>query len=199
MATSRRAFLTAIAAGAIWASPRRAWAGSPAAARAFITELGNDAVRTLQADAPSSQKSDQLKELFRRAFDFPAIGRFVLGRYWNNASQQQQAEFLEVFTDFVTTSYARRLADETVSGFSITGLRDLGDGDYLVQTAIMRPNGPQLNYEWRVRSQPSGMRIVDVIVEGVSLLVTQRSDFTSVVQREGMDGLIRSLRRKVSA
>ena len=76
---------------------------------------------------------------------------------------------------------------------------DLGEGDFLVQTAITRPSGPALNYEWRVREGSNGIKIVDVIVEGVSLLVTQRSDFTSVAGQNGIDGLIATLRNKVAA
>jgi phospholipid transport system substrate-binding protein len=83
-----------------------------------------------------------------------------------------------------------------VSGFNITNLRDLGEGDYLVQTAITRPSAPALNYEWRVRDSGNSTKIVDVIVEGVSLLVTHRSDFTSVASQNGIDGLIASLRDK---
>ncbi|HEY8534837.1 MAG TPA: ABC transporter substrate-binding protein, partial [Vicinamibacterales bacterium] len=175
---SRRFFLALLAAAlAAGLFPRPADA-SPQAARAFINDLGNEAIGVLQSDQPTSVKAERLEEIFRRGFDFVAIGRFILGRHWNTASAQQRQDFLEAFTDFVTRSYARRLADETVSGFNITNLRDLGDGDYLARTEIMRGNSAPLNYEWRVRQTENGMRIVDIIIEGVSLLVTQRSDFT---------------------
>ncbi|HEX6978302.1 MAG TPA: ABC transporter substrate-binding protein [Alphaproteobacteria bacterium] len=195
---SRRSFLAFLAAASTAGLFPGSADASPQAARAFIDELGNEAIGILQSEQPASAKAERLEEVFRRGFDFEAIGRFILGRYWNTASAQQRKEFLAAFTDFVTRSYARRLADETVSGFNITNVRDLGDGDYLARTEILRGNSAPLNYEWRVRQTDNGMRIVDIIIEGVSLLVTQRSDFTSVVQREGMDGLIRTLRAKAS-
>jgi phospholipid transport system substrate-binding protein len=169
-------------------------------ARNFIAELGKQTVAVLQRPDPAPQKAAKMEDILRRGFDFQTIGRFVIGRYWNTATPQQREEYLKVFTDFVAKSYSRRLAEEaTVTGFNITNLRDLGEGDYLVQTAITRPSGAPLNYEWRVRDAGGQPKIVDVIVEGVSLLVTQRSDFTSVAGQSGIDGLIANLRNKVAA
>src|SRR5690606_38767541 len=128
-----------------------AWA-SPEAARTFITQLGKETVEVLQRPDPAPRKAEKMEAILRRGLDFQTIGRFVLGRFWNTASPQQREEYLKVFTDFVAKSYSRRLAEEaTVNGFNITSLRDLGEGDSLVQTEITRPSGPPLKYEWRVR------------------------------------------------
>lgn len=202
MTFSRRALLsTAAALALVAAMPRLAAAAAGAeAARAFITQLGKETVDALQRSDPAPQKAAKMEDILRRGFDFETIGKFVLGRYWTSASPQQREEFLKVFTDFVSKSYSKRLAEEaSVNGFNITNMRDLGEGDFLVQTAITRPSGPALNYEWRVREGSNGIKIVDVIVEGVSLLVTQRSDFTSVAGQNGIDGLIATLRNKVAA
>ena len=148
---------------------------SPDLARAFITQLGKETVEVLQKSDPA-QRAGKMEDILRRGFDFDTIGRFVVGRYWNTASPQQREEYIKVFSDFVSKSYSRRLAEEaTINGFNITNLRDLGDGDALVQTAITRPGGAPLNYEWRVRDSGGKVKIVDVVVEGVSLLVTQRA------------------------
>jgi phospholipid transport system substrate-binding protein len=176
-----------------------AWA-SQDSARAFIAQLGKETVAVLQQKDAPPQKAAKVEDILRRGFDFPTIGRFVLGRYWNTATPQQRDEYIKVFTDFVAKSYSRRLAEEaTVSGFNINSIRDLGEGDFLVQTAITRPSAAPLNYEWRVRDGGGGTKIVDVVVEGVSLLVTQRSDFTAVASQNGVDGLIASLREKAAA
>jgi phospholipid transport system substrate-binding protein len=201
MTLSRRILLAGAAAIAITMAlpPPGPVAATPDAARGFITELGKETVAILQAQDPAPRKAARLEDVFRKGFDFPTIGRFVLGRHWNSASPQQREEFLKAFTDFVTKSYSRRLAEEaTISGFNITNLRDLGENDYLVQTVITRPNAPSLNYEWRVRQGETGVKIVDIVVEGVSLLVTQRSDYTSAVQQNGLDGLTRTLREKAA-
>lgn len=196
MKLSKRTLLMGAGALSLLAVLPESGRASVDAARAFITDLGKEAVAILQSQDPSAKKAQRLEDVFRRGFDFAAIGRFVLGRFWNTATPQQRSDFLKAFTDFVTQSYAQRLSDETVTGFTINNIRDLGEGDYLVQTTIARPTGPQLNYEWRVRQSGNGMKIVDIIIEGVSLLVTQRADFTSVASRDGMDGLTKTLRQK---
>lgn len=204
MTFSRRALLsTAAALALVAAMPRLAAAAAGAeAARAFITQLGKETVDALQRPDAASQKAAKMEDILRRGFDFETIGKFVLGRYWTSASPQQREEFLKVFTDFVSKSYSKRLAEEaSVNGFNITNMRDLGEGDFLVQTAITRPSGPALNYEWRVREGSNGIKIVDVIVEGVSMAVTQRSEFAAVIQRSGgnVDGLITALRQKTGS
>lgn len=198
MRFSRRTLLAAAAAVPVTLAAASARA-TPDAARGFITELGKETVAILQSQDPAPSKAARLESVFRKGFDFATIGRFVLGRYWNTITAQQREAFLKAFTDFVTKSYSRRLAEEvTINGFNITNLRDLGENDYLVQTTITRPNAAPLNYEWRVRQGESGVKIVDVVVEGVSLLVTQRSDYTSVMQRDGIEGLTRTLQEKAA-
>lgn len=200
MPFSRRFVLSALAGLPLLSAIPDVAHASADSARNFITGLGKETVAALQRPDPMPQKAAKMEDILRRGFDFQTIGRFVLGRYWNTATPQQREEYLKVFTDFVAKSYSRRLAEEaTVTGFNITNLRDLGEGDYLVQTAITRPSGAPLNYEWRVRDAGGQTKIVDVIVEGVSLLVTQRSDFTSVAGQSGIDGLIANLRNKVAA
>ena len=200
MSFSRRVLLSAFAAMPVVAGFGAIAKASAESARAFISQLGKETVDALQKSGSPAQKAAKMEDILRRGFDFQTIGRFVIGRYWNTASPQQREEYIKVFSDFVAKSYSRRLAEEAaINGFNITNIRDLGEGDSLVQTAITRPSGPPLNYEWRVRDGGGGAKIVDVVVEGVSLLVTQRADFTSVAGQNGVDGLIKTLRDKAAA
>lgn len=199
MTISRRSLLVSAAALPLALGAPSIASASQDAARAFITQLGKETVESLKSK-DVAQRRTRMEDILRRGFDFNSIGRFVLGRHWNTTSPQQREEFLAVFADFVSKSYSRRLAEEaSVTGFDITNLRDLGEGDYLVQTAIKRPSGAPLSYEWRVRAAQGEPKIVDVVVEGVSLLITQRSDFASVISQNGMDGLIRSLKEKAAS
>ncbi len=199
MTIFRRTLLTIAAALVIAAGLPSTGHATQDSARAFVTQLGKETVDILQSkDAP--QRAARMEDLLRRGFDFNTIGRFVLGRHWNTASPQQREAFLAAFTDFVSKSYSRRLAEEAnINGFNITNIRDLGEGDFLVQTAITRPTGAPLSYEWRVRTTQGNTKIVDVVVEGVSLLITQRSDFASVISQNGLDGLTASLKEKAAA
>lgn len=167
-------------------------------ARAFVADLGNEAVSILQPSRSLAEREAKLEDLFRRAFDLDFIARAVVGRYWNQATPKQQDEYRRVFADFIVHTYARRLADQTVNAIQITGTKDAGSQDVLVGTVIERPDGAALNYAWRVRDGASGNKIVDVVVEGVSLTITHRADFASTLQRGGMDGLIATLKQKTS-
>lgn len=199
MTISRRFLIVSAAALPLALGAPSIASASQDAARGFITQLGKETVETLQSKDVAKRRAG-MEDILRRGFDFNAIGRFVLGRHWNTAQPQQREEFLKVFADFVSKSYSRRLAEEaSVTGFDVTNVRDLGEGDFLVQTAIKRPSGAPLAYEWRVRAGQGEAKIVDVIVEGVSLLITQRSDFASVISQNGMDGLIRSLKEKAAS
>ena len=162
-------------------------------ARNLIDKLGNEAVTILQSGDPPDGREKRLESLLRNGFDFDFIGRFVLGQYWNRITPAQRDEYRQVFPDFVVQTYARQLANETVTGFEIKSTRETSDHDVIVETLIGRPKGSSLKYSWRVR----GDKIVDVLVEEVSLLVSKRADFTSVVQRDGIDGLIASLKQKL--
>ena len=97
-------------------------------------------------------------------------------------------------------TYANRFVDYAGETFKITGATPAGDSDTMVSTQVVRPSGPPVNVEWRVRSRDGSHKIIDVVVEGVSMGVTQRSEFASVIQSNGgrIAGLIDALRQRVS-
>jgi len=194
----RNFFLAAglfVAAAILTMAPAR---GAADSAQSFIEHLGNEAVAVLQSDRPSAERQAMLEDLFRRGFDLDAIGRSVLGRYWKQATPEQQAAYRQVYPDYVVRTYARQLADETVSGFSITGVRAVSDQEVLVETTIERLDGPALRYDWSVRSDAGEHKITDIVVEGISLLTTQRADFASIARVQGIDGLIQALKKKLA-
>lgn len=189
-------FALLLAAGLVLGAARPSLADE-ATARAYVTEIGNEALAILQPGGSPEQRMPALENLFRKAFDLDTIGRAVVGQYWNKATAEQQEEYRKVFADFIVKTYARRLAPYALEGFTITGAKPVGKQDTLVETVIDRPDGPPLNYAWRVR-EGSAPKLVDVVVEGVSLTITHRADFATVLQRDGMDGLIATLRQKTS-
>ena len=200
MTISRRFLIVSAAALPLALGAPSIASASQDAARGFITQLGKETVETLQSKDVAKRRAG-MEDILRRGFDFNAIGRFVLGRHWNTAQPQQREEFLKVFADFVSKSYSRRLAEEaSVTGFDVTNVRDLGEGDFLIQTAIKRAIRSAAGLRMaRARGPGRSPKIVDVVVEGVSLLITQRSDFASVISQNGMDGLIRSLKEKAAS
>jgi phospholipid transport system substrate-binding protein len=177
----------------------------PAAAAAdpaaVITSLGNEALKVLGKNVAPNLRVARFRQLFSEDFDVPGIARFVLGRYWRLATPTQQQEFIKAFTDYIALAYSNRLAEYSGETLRVTGSRPAPDGE-LVSSEIVRTNGqPPARVDWLLTPHSDAYKINDVIVEGVSMAVTQRSEFASVIQRNGgqVQGLITALRQKTES
>lgn len=196
----RRFFLaSAVAAAAFAALPARA-AVDPEAAKTFIRSLANDAIQLMgRKDAPQPERIAKFREMFTRGFDVEAIGRFVLGRYWRDATEAEQKEYLKLFEDLILATYAGRFSEYSGETLTVLDARPDEDRFTLVTSQINRTGGnPPIRLDWRIAESNGAYKIVDVIVEAVSMSVTQRSEFASVIQRGGgkVASLITALRDK---
>ena len=194
----RRFFLTGafiLMAGILAAHPPAAAAADPTA---LISNLGREALAVLGKGTNESQRVARFRELLREDFDVPGIARFALGRYWNTATEEQRAEFVRLFENYVALAYATRLAEYAGEQFKVTGSRPDGDGA-IVSSQILRPAGSApIKVDWRLTGRNGNYKISDVSVDGISMAVTQRSEFASVIQHSGgqLQGLIAMLREK---
>lgn len=194
----RRFFLTAALfnLAVVAAAP----AGAAADPAALINNLGSQALEVLGKGTPQSQRVSRFRELLRQDFDVPGIARFVLGRYWNIATEEQRAEFVRLFEDYIALTYSTRLAEYTGETFKVTGSRPDGGGA-IVSSQILRPAGaPPVKVDWRLTGRDGNYKISDVSVDGISMAVTQRSEFASVIQHNGgqVQGLITMLRERTA-
>jgi phospholipid transport system substrate-binding protein len=176
------------------AAPRTAAADDP---KAFVQGLGDEVVKVLQQNLPREQAGEQLNAIWLEAFDVEGIGRAVLGKNWKKASEEQRKAYMEVFPKYVAKLYAIQFSDYSGETFAVKGSKATADGA-IVSAEIARPNGEPIKLAFVVQSGSRGLKITDVKVEGVSLLVTKRSEFDSVVAQKGIDGLIQAMRQKVS-
>jgi phospholipid transport system substrate-binding protein len=183
------------------AQPAAAAATSPQEAQKFIQKLGDDAVKILSDKAiPLSKRESEIRDVLRKNFDLETIGRFVLSRYWRTATPDQKSEYMTLFSEYVLKTYARRLGAYSNERFKITSSKPLGSRDAIVLTQITQQAGGQpITAGWRVRDTNDSYKIIDVVVEGVSMAAAQRSEFDSIIQKQGLNGLIEILRAKVSA
>lgn len=175
---------------------------NPADAVAFMNRLWDRAVELLNKKTDPAVRQARFRQLFHDDFDAPGIARFVLGRYWRTASADEQKEFVKLFEDYVVFVYTVRLADFGGQSFKVRGSRSDGDG-VIVSTDVASPGSPTpLRLDWRLVTDDNGTyKINDVIVEGVSMTATQRSEFASVVQRNGgqVQSLISMMREKTAS
>jgi phospholipid transport system substrate-binding protein len=167
-------------------------------ARGFVSTLGTEAIQVLGPSVSPAQRLARFRELFRNDFDVPGIGQFVLGRYWRTATPQEQQEFLALFQEYIVRAYSTRLAEYGGEPFRVTGSRPNG-GETVVSSEIIRANGSRIAVDWYLIDRGGAHKITDVYVGGVSMKVTQRDEFASVIQRNGgqVGALIAQLRQKV--
>jgi phospholipid transport system substrate-binding protein len=170
-------------------------------ARQFITKLVNRALQTLADTTTDEARREQdFSHLLRDNFDIPRIARFVLGRYWSSASDQERQRFVEIYREFIIKSYAAQFAQYRGEVVRVTNARPEGTDITVVNSEIIHPSGDQpIRVAWRVHRNGNDYKIVDVDVEGVSMMLAQREEFTSVIQRNGgtLSGLIQAIEQKL--
>jgi phospholipid transport system substrate-binding protein len=187
-------FALFLAAGTFAAPPRAAAQSDPVG---FINQLGVQAIQVLGPSVSSAARVQRFRELFAADFDLPRIGQFVLGRYWRVATPEQQQQFLGLLREYLAQAYAGRLAEYAGEKFQALNAQQQGD-ETVVFSEITRTDGGKIHVEWHVIND-GGWKITDAYVAGVSMAVTERDEFASVIQQGGgqIQFLLDRLRQKV--
>jgi phospholipid transport system substrate-binding protein len=175
-----------------------AWRTDPTSFINHFAEVGIDDI--LSANINEADKTERFRNLFNEGFDIPAIGRFVLARNWRRANDTEKQAFIALFEDLIVYTWSRRFSIYDGQTIDVRGTTPDGETGTLVDSAIVDSNGESVSVQWRLRKREEGLRIVDVIVEGVSMAITYRQEYASVIrQRGGLNGLLAMLKQQVSA
>ena len=185
--------MLALAFGAV-AGPH--FSGAADDPKAFVQGIGSQVIKVLQQNLPREKVGEQLNAIWLQAFDVDGIGRAVLGTNWKKASDEQRRAYMELFPKYVAKLYAIQFSDYSGETFAVKGSKPTSDGT-VVTAEIDQPNGDHIKLDFFVQSRGQSLKVTDVKVEGVSLVVTERSVFDSVVAHKGIDGLIQAMRQKV--
>ncbi|MGI9500729.1 MAG: MlaC/ttg2D family ABC transporter substrate-binding protein [Geminicoccaceae bacterium] len=171
----------------------------------LINRLVEHILQVISDDGAGSGRERRLMAVIESETDLSLLARMIMGRYWRRATIQQREVFVDVFRRYLLQSFTsrfRRYAGTDLGNardrFVITATQNAGKSDVVVRSRINPPSGAPLEVDWRLRSRNGRLFIIDLVVEGVSLLITQRSEFSSVLERIGIDGLIGELRGRVS-
>lgn len=173
------------------------------AARAVIKDFGREVLEVL---GPGGQKDEQqlekLTKLLKQAIDLDVTGRLILAKNWRRASEEQRATYLDLFRPYALDNLASKIrassAEIPLENFEIVKSEVVGKNDVLVSTDLYWPGYPPYRLDWRIRSQEDGgLQAIDVMIQGISMVVTQRAEFASVIERSGFDGLLDRMRNQV--
>jgi len=163
----------------------------------FVVSLMADAQQLSSLNAADREQA--LSILVRNRFNIPVIGKFVLGRYWRRISPPQRQEFLEVFELAAVRTFSPMLANIPLDSFRVVRTNNKDINNVKVWSTI-NLKGNIIKINWRLRKEYSrdGYKIIDITAEGVSLIVTLRSEYTSYIKNNGgIPGLIATLKQKL--
>ncbi len=167
---------------------------TPDGASAFVKNLVDAAILVLKIPVEEQARRERgLRDLLIENFDLPLITRLVVGRYWRKANAAQKEAFMMVFEQHIVQVYTSQLGVYSDQRVEMRTVAARTDKDTIVGTEIMRQSDPPLRLDWLVRETNGSYKIIDLAAEGVSMMTTKRSEFSSVIAREGIDGLINRL------
>jgi phospholipid transport system substrate-binding protein len=183
------------------ALPRAAGADSAKDASEFINEFGHRAITALTVPNISDEELvKRFRELFEEGFDVPYIAKSALGRFWPRATEEERAQYIPLFEDYVVEIYASQFRQYTGENFKATSTQPGPDNGVSVYSDVAQPDGPTTKLEWVVTMQSGTPKIRDVKIEGVSMITTYRDQFANeILQSNGkVAGLLEALRAKTA-
>ena len=163
-----------------------------------VTQTGIEEL--INSNVSEAEKKARFTKLFNQDLDLDFIGKFVLGRYWRTATEQQRNEFINVYRKLNIQTWSERFDDFKGKHFEFLGTESSKSADQIfVNTQVPMDEGSPASVKWRVKETNGSMRIVDIIIENVSLAQTARSEYTSYIQKSpnGINGLIQDLKAKL--
>jgi phospholipid transport system substrate-binding protein len=170
-------------------------------AKRFIESLADEALQSLTIeDKPRPERVIKFRKLLHDYFAYKTIGAWVLGRFWRRATEAERNEYFDLFEQLLVETYVDRFARYPGASLKVTQALNSGDSDVVVSTLLNRSDGqPPVKVDWRLRAREGNYKIIDLMVEGLSMGQTQRSEFASVIRQNGgtVEGLLSELRKKV--
>lgn len=166
----------------------------------FVKTLADDMITNVLATQKNpEEKLELFRDKFQNALDLKSIGQFVLGVYWKRASAEERDAFLTAFMDFATKSWADRFNLYTGQTIIFSGSRSAKGGQIYVDSEVQ--NNPPAEVIWRLKETKDGYKIVDIVVEGVSMAMSYRNEYTAFLQKNGgsLPTLTKELERKSAA
>lgn len=166
---------------------------------AFVRQTGDSLISVINRPGDNAQKGAALAQIIDRTVDVPDVGRFCLGRFWHAATPEQRQRFMEAFHQVLVTNISAKLGQYEGVRFTVNRAVP-AQGGVQVDTTVVRPNQPPTNVGWVIANPAGNPKIVDVIAEGTSLRLTQRSDYGSFLthNNNNIDALINAMQHQVA-
>jgi len=165
-----------------------------------VTKEGIEQI--INSNSSIEEKNKVFKRLFTENLDLDFIGKYVLGRYWRTSSAEQRKDFIKLYREFNIQTWSKRFDEFTGKEFKFNGTSSANNANQIfVDTTVPVNEGNPISVKWRVNDVNGKLKIIDIIIENVSLAQTARTEYTSYIAKspKGVDGLLDNLRAKISA
>lgn len=196
---TRRAMLLGLgAAAAVLALgvPAPARALTTSAAQSFVVGLAGELTALIDSGRGDAQMYSAFEGILARYADMGAIAASTLGPPWRSASAAQKQGFVAAFQRYLSRRYGKQFRDYKNARIDVTGAKDGGKAGILVQTKVVRPGDEDIAVEWQVSDRSGAAKVVNLIIEGVSMLANERAEVGAMLdaQRGSLDALIAQLK-----
>jgi len=182
--------------------PAAAAAAQELAPDALVRQVTADVLESIQGDA-ALQAGDRKKAIALAEqkvlphIDFTEATRLALGSWWKTATPAQRERLSKEFRGLLVRTYANAIGGYKGQTMRVLPLKlDAGADDVIVRNQFLRPGAPPLRVDYAMYKTPAGWKIYDIVAEGVSLVLTYRTEFDQVVRTSGIDGLIQRIAEK---
>jgi phospholipid transport system substrate-binding protein len=183
-----------VAAFALPAVPAAAQATDPAGV--FVQKLADDTINLLKSQTKGAARDQAFRDLMAKGIDVEFLGKQALARYWRTATEAERQQYLTIFQDYMLRTITSRLARFEQETVKVTGAAK-GPKDDIVVASQVIGKGEPIQMDWQVRNMAGGLKIIDVKIEGISMLITTREEFGGIVSQKGMSGLLDAMKGKI--
>lgn len=162
-----------------------------------VTKQGIEEI--INSDVPQTEKDQRFAKLFNEYLDLDFIGRFVLGRYWKTATPKQRTDFINVYRELNIKTWSKRFDEFKGKTFVFNGTApSSSENQIFVNSVVPMDQGAPAKVVWRVKESNGNFKVVDIIIENISLAITARNEYTAYIRKSpnGLDGLISDLKKK---
>lgn len=195
-----RKFLSLVFGAALFAAGAANAEVNAQKAEDFIKQVTTEGIEEIiNSDVSSEEKDARFAKLFNEYLDLDFIGRFVLGRYWKTSTPKQRTAFIDVYREMNIKTWSKRFDEFKGKTFIFKGTTASNSANQIfVNTEVPMEQGAPAKVVWRVKETDGKFKVVDIVIENVSLAITARNEYTAYIKKspDGVDGLIANLRQK---
>jgi phospholipid transport system substrate-binding protein len=199
--TNRRTLLTVASVLLAVHSPGRSACAQEVAGNAgtFVKSTGDRLVSVVNGPENDRQKHAKLMQIIDSAVDVNGVARFCLGRFWRDASAEQQQRYTQLFHQVLANNITSKLGAYRGVRYTV-GRAERREDNAVVSTVVERPNNQPANVDWIISNPASDPKIIDVVAAGTSLRLTQREDYASFLSshNSSINALIDAMRQQVA-